>query len=443
MSDIMSYNQFRQLYKLPDSDSAKAGYEKFKSASAPKVTIPGTGSQGKPVVIEPSKPVGREAVKPDVEPIVPKAETKPITIPGTGSQGKPVQVQTEMVEPKPRPLQSILQEVYDKNAPDMPRYKKYLEINALQNTPQEYENWKKIIANTPIEEEKTPDEKVIAETPKAIELPKISEGITQSEEMPAINQLNGEVPVPSEPKGEAKGDKVGMQKLNPESNTKGVRSDKGTDSSKYDLSNIDISKPAPPAVSADVTIAAAQNAGLTKPDAPTEIDWEKIGEIAKGTGIGIIGVLQSAIQGYATGLAGGQYKHSESMLGQLDAQKQMEAQQDSQRQMLGEEREYQKQLAGEERASREKIASDEKSWQMQLRVLDQQFASEQARLERAYQERIKLAQTREEKQAAELQYTRDLEKLKIMGQQDLTRLREQSKLAPSTQTQNVLGLGGL
>ena len=153
--------------------------------------------------------------------------------------------------------------------------------------------------------------------------------------------------------------------------------------------------PTPPPKEVEKAAAPVLPPDLKKTDPETgaeAVDWDKIGQIAKDTGMGVLGVLQSAISGWLAAKQGQQFDPNATVLGQY----------------------------AQEKAS---ISDRQREMQDKLAFLDatQKYQSDMAAVERAYQDAV-----RNETNAVnikEAQKDRDARMREIQVQQD-ARLRE-------------------
>lgn len=159
-----------------------------------------------------------------------------------------------------------------------------------------------------------------------------------------------------------------------------------------------------------------------EPAAPHGIDWNKVGEIAKNTGKSVIDILQAAIAGRTAGLQGRALDFDKETLAGKEAIERAEKDR-------------------EDRAA----AADEKSFnrgadlQKQLRQIDQDFAAGQDSLKMEYEDKIRNAQTAEDKAAKQLEYQQRLKELQISGQQRMAEIAA-GKQPAKTGTGDSLGI---
>jgi hypothetical protein len=123
------------------------------------------------------------------------------------------------------------------------------------------------------------------------------------------------------------------------------------------------------------------------------VDWDKIGQIAKDTGMGILGVLQAALAGRTAGLEGRHLDMNDTYIGKQGNIK--EAQKEKQ---------------------------SERDWQAQLAQVDRDFTAQQNQINQEFQAAMSQAKTDEEKQAAQLDYQQRLKELDITGKQRMNEI---------------------
>jgi hypothetical protein len=153
-------------------------------------------------------------------------------------------------------------------------------------------------------------------------------------------------------------------------------------------------------------------------------DWDKVGQIAKDTGMGILGVIQAAIAGRTAGLQGRNLDwDKDTMLGREEGKRaQEQARQDALSQIEG-----------------------DRDFQMQKMQADQQFAAEQNQLTQEYQAAMQAAKSEDEKAAMQAQFDQRWKELQVQGQQRLNEIaasRQTTKPAQGGGWSDSLGIMG-
>lgn len=167
---------------------------------------------------------------------------------------------------------------------------------------------------------------------------------------------------------------------------------------------------------------AVADTGLGKDKKPNEIDWNKVGEIAKETGQSVIGVLQAAIAGWVAGKQERALQYQdETILGRRDVQKNQVAAE--QRKMANEQ-----EMLGKQMEAQAKASGEERTWQMQMKELDRDFQSAQQKLEMAYNDKLSKAKTQEETDRINAEYAQEEKMLRLSGKQQSDQIAQRAAL---------------
>jgi hypothetical protein len=151
--------------------------------------------------------------------------------------------------------------------------------------------------------------------------------------------------------------------------------------------------------------------------------WSKVGQVAKDTGLGILGVLQAAMTASSSAQLGKSFDFkNDTLIGQTAAKKDR--------------------LAEIEQARKEQTEDFDKgkSFQLQLKQIDQDFATQQAGLQREFEQKMKEAQTAEQKAAVQAEYRQREREIGLSGAQRLAEIQAQKKPEAGAATADRLGI---
>jgi hypothetical protein len=351
MSDIMTYDQWRNLYKRSNSPESVAAYANFRKMAGeveamPAQKIPGTGSASAPLKVQTDlipKPAP-EVKKPSIvdnaianamKPTEPSIKPPIMPASNTVAPRSEFEEGTKLAQ-SPKHWADYLptkQSLPPASESEFPGYTKHLKLNGVQDTKQERKNYLAILANEPDDKPKE-----VAKTPAPVV--KVA-----PPPAPVVKVALPPAPVGVPPK--------------------------------------EVEKKVEP-VKEKIYEQAAQLTGLA--DKSGKFDMNKVENIAAQTGKSIVGVLQSVVSGYMAGLLGQQFDPSSTTIAKdVEEKRGIDAEQrrlQDEQELLEQQDTMQDKDKREERTWQEKLGQIDRAFEERQKLSDKDYNTKQAQADR-------------------------------------------------------------
>lgn len=469
----LTYDEFRKKFSLTDGADAKAKYSEFvKNGGTLRTALsaPGalqTGIPDKAVVVPPEIAKGKLTANPIADIEAAKAKEDADYIAKKQAAGMLPMEKTVSAGSGPAIASTS-------STSDFPDYQAYLKMNGLKDTPEEKAKYQSLVLAQPDKSTLSKDKTEAATIPDMGEDKFTTEGTLKRsfwDELARNREALQSMGLNFYDFGSDKATAEQLEKVkagNPElwkqfiegNGTLNLQVQKPKEAAQPEVkidprfqNNLnqvtewDKQKPPVKLPTEDVGKVvgeAVKDTGLGKENkkGETEIDWKKVEQIAKDTGMGILAILQGAIGGWLAARQNRMYDVNKENVGAMyfNDQRGIAAEQ----RRLAQEQELQANEAGlrskEQEAqtkTRREDAATERAWQLQVLQIQQDVENARTAAERAYQDRVR-AETNELK-IKEAQKDRDaaIQQATIQGKQAIAQIQARATAETTAATGGV------